>query len=229
MDIATLTDTAFQAIVPQGEVYLHLQPAAPDETYAMQTPRGLVTIAVPGRYGVLAGDTQNPTMVTVVEGSAQISAPGVALDVAPDQTASITGADTFEGNIGPPQRDAFLTAMLDRERPPPRPGGTPRQAVAPPPIVAAMPGGDDLAEYGSWSRARITARSGIRRWRRTGCPIAMVNGPMSPHGAGPGWTEPPGASRRSITVAGPRSGGAGDGSLAPSGAVFGGRSMRQRW
>ena len=71
--------------------------------------------------------------------------PGVSLDLGPNQTATITGSDTFQGEVGPAQRDAFLTAMLDRERPPPP------QGVAPPPVVAAMPGGDDLAQYGSWS------------------------------------------------------------------------------
>ena len=206
LDIATLTDTAFQATEPQGEVYLHVQAAAPDETYAVQTPRGLVTLAAPGRYGVVAGDTQNPTVVTVIEGSAQVEGPGVSLDVGANQTASITGTDTFQGEVGPAQRDAFLTAMLDRERPP-QP-----QGVAPPPVVAAMPGGDDLARYGTWSAdARTTARSGIRRWRRTGCRIGTAAGPMSRPGAGPGWTATRGASRRSTTAAGPRSADAGAG------------------
>ena len=39
LDIATLNDTAFQATVPQGEAYLRLRAAAPNETYAIQTPR----------------------------------------------------------------------------------------------------------------------------------------------------------------------------------------------
>jgi hypothetical protein len=72
LEVATLTDTAFQATEAQGEVYLRIRAAAPDETYAVQTPRGLVTLTVPGRYGVVAGDTQNPTKVTVVEGSAHV-------------------------------------------------------------------------------------------------------------------------------------------------------------
>ena len=53
--------------------------------------------------------------------------------------------DAFQGEVGPAQRDAFLTAMLNSERPPQPP------AVAPPAAVAAMPGGEDLAQYGSWS------------------------------------------------------------------------------
>ncbi|HME23040.1 MAG TPA: DUF6600 domain-containing protein [Acetobacteraceae bacterium] len=147
LDVATLTDTAFQATVPQGELYLRVRAAAPDETYAVQTPRGLVTLTTPGRYGVVAGDTQNPTLITVVEGSAHVEGPGVSLDVAANQMASITGTDTFQAEIGPAQHDPFLTAMLNSERP------AQAQGVAPPPAVAAMPGGEDLAEYGTWTQS----------------------------------------------------------------------------
>jgi hypothetical protein len=147
LDITTLNGTAFQGTLPQGEVYAHVQAASPNETYAVQTPRGLVTLSSPGRYSVAAGDTQAPTLVTVVEGSAHITSPGVDLNVGPNQTAAITGTDTFQGQVGPAQRDPFLTAMLAREQP--RPPGP--QSVAPPPAVAAMPGGDQLAEYGTWS------------------------------------------------------------------------------
>ena len=144
LDVTTLTDTAFEATEPQGELYLRVRAATPDETYAVQTPRGLVTLQSPGRYDIVAGDTQTPTLVTVVEGAAHIEGPGLTLDVGANQTASVNGSDSFEGQVGPAQRDAFLTAMLDSERPPPARG------VAPPPAVAAMPGGEDLAEYGTW-------------------------------------------------------------------------------
>jgi hypothetical protein len=145
LDIATLNNTALEATEPQGELYLRLRAATPDETYAVQTPRGVVTLSVPGRYSVAAGDTQAPTAVTVIEGAAQITGPDLSLQVGPNQTATVIGADTFQGEIGPAQRDPFLTAMLDRERPPRS------QAVAPPPAVAAMPGGEDLAAYGTWT------------------------------------------------------------------------------
>ena len=64
------------------------------------------------------------------------------MDVAGNQTASMTGTDSFQGSIAPAQPDAFLTAMLNAERPP---------AAPPPQVVASMPGGDDLSAYGTWS------------------------------------------------------------------------------
>ena len=146
LDITTLDDTALQVTEPQGETYLHIRTTAPDETYALQTPRGLVTFAGTGRYDVVAGDTQTPTSVTVIEGAAQVTGPGVSLQVGPNQTATINGADSFQADVGPAQHDPFLSATLNSERPPP-------QAVAVPPVVAAMPGGDDLAEYGAWSES----------------------------------------------------------------------------
>jgi hypothetical protein len=145
LDIATLNNTAFEATEPQGEIYLRVHAVTPDETYAVQTPRGLVTLSSPGRYAVAAGDTQTPTVITVIEGSAQIAGPDLSLQVGPNQTATINGTDTLKGDVGAAQRDPFLSAMLDRERPPRT------QAVAPPPAVAAMPGGEDLAAYGTWT------------------------------------------------------------------------------
>jgi hypothetical protein len=141
LDVAGLTDTAFEATEPQGELYLDLRAARPEETYAVQTPRGLVTLTVPGRYEVAAGDTQDPTIVTVVEGSAHVEGPGVSLDVGSGQAATISGTDAFQGEVGPAQPDAFLSAMLQSEHPP----------QASPSAVAALPGGDDLAQYGTWS------------------------------------------------------------------------------
>jgi hypothetical protein len=142
LDVASLTDSAFQATVPQGEVYLHVQSVTPNEAYSVLTPRGVVTLASPGRYGIATGDTNNPTQVTVVQGSAHIEAPGVSLDVAANQTATIAGTDTFQGNTGPMQPDPFLSAMLNAERAP---------AAPPPAAVAAIPGGQDLSAYGTWT------------------------------------------------------------------------------
>ena len=149
-DIATLDGSGLQAALPQGSAYLRLRGLAPDEAWSLQTPRGRVTLQGAGRYEVIAGDAQAPTMVTVLEGAAQISGPNLALQVGTNQTATITGSDVLQASIGPAQRDAFLTAMLARERPP-------AQAAPLPPVVAAMPGGEDLANYGTWS---TTADSG---------------------------------------------------------------------
>ncbi len=114
----------------------------------MQTPRGLVRLNGSGRYGIVVGTTDDPTLVTVLEGSASVESTNLTLTVEPNQAASLTGTDTFQGVIVPAQRDAFLTEMLGSDRPPP--------ARLPPQVaetITAMPGGDDLASVGSWSDA----------------------------------------------------------------------------
>ncbi|HEY0424409.1 MAG TPA: DUF6600 domain-containing protein [Rhodopila sp.] len=159
-DIATLDANGIQAVAAQGEVYIHLNDLAADEAWTIQTPRGLVRLEGVGRYGIVVGNTEQPTLVTVIDGSAQIDGPGVSLHVGNGETASIGGTDTFEGNVGPARNDAFLSARQDAERPRPAPAApmpaVPMPAAPPvqvPPQVAAMPGGSDLNRYGDWSEA----------------------------------------------------------------------------
>ncbi|MDB5403642.1 MAG: hypothetical protein JWQ55_5660 [Rhodopila sp.] len=146
-DVATLDATGLQGVAAQGEVYIHLRDLAPNEVWSIQTPRGLVRLSAEGRYGIVVGTTDQPTLVTVMDGAAQIDGAGVSLQVAANQTATITGADTFQGSVGPAQRDEFLTVSLNAERPRPA-------AAAPLPAqVYAMAGGSDLDGSGSWSEA----------------------------------------------------------------------------
>jgi hypothetical protein len=146
-DVTTLDASGLQAVAGQGEAYIHLRDLAPNESWSVQTPRGLVRLAGQGRYGIVVGTSDQPTLVTVVEGSAQIDGPGVSLQVGGSQTATIIGTDPFQGSVGPALRDGFLTASLDAERPLPPP------AVAVPARVATLPGGDDLLRNGNWAEA----------------------------------------------------------------------------
>jgi hypothetical protein len=146
-EVAALDASGLQGVAAQGEIYVHLRDLAPNEVWSIQTPRGLVRLSGEGRYEIVVGSTDQPTLITVVDGAAQIEGPGVSLQVAASQTATVAGTDSFQGSIGPAQRDPFLTARLDTERPPPAPSGpVPQQVVA-------MPGGSDLIGTGSWSEA----------------------------------------------------------------------------
>ena len=145
LDIATLDDKALAASEPQGEIFLELRAVPPGDTYTVQTPRGVVQVATAGRYDIVAGDTDHPTLVTVVDGAAEVTGNGVSLHIGPHQTASITGTTTVQGSVGAVVQDAFLNAMLAQDRPPPRPG-------APiPPIVQGMTGSEDLQTVGDWA------------------------------------------------------------------------------
>jgi hypothetical protein len=151
VDLNTLDDTGTNATLPQGEVYIHVLTLQPNETVTLLTPRGTVTISAPGQYDIIAGDTADPTIVTVISGAAQVTLGGAntSLNVAANQAATLTGTDTFAGSVGPATQDAFVAAMLAREQPPPPPANS----APPPPSIADLPGGGDLATTGVWASA----------------------------------------------------------------------------
>ena len=146
LDIETLDDQRFIATAPQGEIYLRVTDLQPGEIDTIRTPRGEVRIMAPGRYSIAAGDTATPTVVTVDSGAAQITGPGLTLDVGAHQTASVTGTDSFTGAVGAEVVDPFLAAQLARDRPVQVAG-----RVAPPPVVEQMTGYDAVASTGDWA------------------------------------------------------------------------------
>ena len=146
LEISTLDERSFVASLPQGEAYVRVRSLLPGETYTLVTPRGAIGIAEPGRYVVVAGDTATPTLVTVLEGAATLSE-GAEARLGAGQAAQVTGGQApFQLQVAGATRDAFVNQVLAMERP------APVQAAVAPPLVTAMPGGAELAEYGSWQR-----------------------------------------------------------------------------
>jgi len=143
-DVTTLDDQTLAAVEPQGGVYLHLA-NVPGGVTSVQTPRGTVQLAGDGRYEIVAGATGQPTTVTVLEGTAEIAGAGLSLQVGPQQTATITGTDSFQGSVGPLVQDAFLAETLAQERP-----VVQRPATLAPPVVQGMTGANELDQYGTW-------------------------------------------------------------------------------
>ncbi len=158
LDMSALDDRALTAALPQGTVYARIRVLPPGETESVQTPRAAVGLTKAGRYEVTAGDTGRPTVVTVLEGEADIvlaaaTGAGETLHVGPNQAATIVGdgqGTPFSASIGPAARDPFLTAVLAEERPA-RPAGA--TASTAPAFVERMTGGDALETYGEWATA----------------------------------------------------------------------------
>ena len=145
-DVESLTDQQFTSVAPQGRVYLRVRDLPAGQHVVLRTPRGTVTLAQPGRYEIVAGDTQSPTLVTVQDGLAQVSGPGVSLAVGARQTAQITGDDVFQGQVGPEASDGFLAAQVARDQPTQF-----ARRYDPPPVVQQMTGYDAVAETGEWT------------------------------------------------------------------------------
>lgn len=144
LDFDTLDSTRVIATAAQGEIYLDLSKLAQGEAWTVVTPRGTILLDANGRYGIAAGDTEHPTVVTVIAGAATVTGTNISLQVPAGQAAVIDGADTYAGHLQPAAPDAFLQAMVARDTPPPDPG------IALPPQVAQMPGCTQLASYGTW-------------------------------------------------------------------------------
>ena len=144
IDITALDQSQLAATEAQGAVFLQLDSLEPGQVVSFNTPRGTVQISAVGRYEIVAGDTNDATAVTVVEGAAHITGSNLSLDIGPQQTATVGGSDVLQGNVGPMQQDAFLQAQLNLR---PR-----RIASTAPRQVRYMTGAADLQEYGSYTQ-----------------------------------------------------------------------------
>jgi hypothetical protein len=138
LGIDTLTEQSTVLTLDQGGVFLWVRDMAPGDTTVVRTPRGQLTIAQPGHYVVLAGDTDHPTQITVLDGAGQLDGAGATTQLRAGQTVSITGADPYQIAVGPQQVPQFAAAEMAREHPPalaaaaaPPPGGVQNSGGAP--------------------------------------------------------------------------------------------------
>ena len=145
LDINQLDQQTFVATEPQGEVLIHVAGLQQNESWTVQTPRGLITLKSAGCYVIAAGDTEHPTQVSVIDGAADISGTNVGLQVGKNQTAVIEGTTSFTGRVETLRNEDFLQQGAAALCQPLQPQGT-----VPPAAVLSMSGGTDLATYGSW-------------------------------------------------------------------------------
>ena len=150
LDVDRLDAQTMATTQPQGETYWHLRAVAAD-TYVVHTPRGTVTLATDGRYAIASGDTDHPTTITVLDGSATLTDGPDAPPVVTGQELTITGdgAANATASLGPVVEDAFLRHVLAEETPR---TPTPRTSSAPA-IVAQMTGADALDDVGRWTES----------------------------------------------------------------------------
>ena len=145
LDVGAIDTSQIVLTEAQGAIFLHLNSLQPNQTVTINTPRGAVQLTQAGRYEIVAGDTNDATTITVVEGAAHITGTNLTLDVGPQQTATIGGSDTLQGSVGPMQQDAFLQSML-------RVPARRHFAPAVPAQVQYMTGSSDLETYGSFTQ-----------------------------------------------------------------------------
>jgi hypothetical protein len=146
LSIDTLTEATTALTLSQGGVFLWVRDMPQGNATVVRTPRGQITITQPGHYVVLAGDTDHPTQITVLDGAGQLDGAGAVVQLQARQTVSITGASPYQTSVGPQLVPQFAAAEMARERPP----VVVAAANAPPPVITQMTGGDALLAVGSW-------------------------------------------------------------------------------
>ena len=144
----SLGDQTIAGTVGQGHLALDLRELPEGETATLRTPRGVVTFRQAGRYGVLVGDTDRPTIVTVNEGAASVEAPGMVMSIGPHQAAEISGRDNFSGVVVAEAPDRLISGLVPLKRPP-----VSSSSLGPPPAVLQMTGYEAIADTGSWEQA----------------------------------------------------------------------------
>jgi hypothetical protein len=143
--ITQLDANDFAATETQGEVFFSVNDLQPGQNFIVTTPRGNVAITQNGQYDLSAGDTSAPTVVTVFQGAATITAPGATLNVPAGQAGVLSGSDQTVAQLGQAQPDAFDNALLAQAAPPPPPYV--------PPVAEQMTGAAELGTYGSWDQS----------------------------------------------------------------------------
>jgi hypothetical protein len=145
LDVTALDDATTQFSLPQGAAFVVLRSLDQRNPYEIELARGTVTLATTGRYEVIAGDSEHPSQVTVVDGSAHVSGNGFALDVRAGETAVLSGEQTVQAELnsaGP--ADAFVAWVEQQEE---------QYQDNPPSVASAMTGAAELGAYGRWARA----------------------------------------------------------------------------
>ncbi len=141
--IGALDAGGLQAELLRGEVFLAAVGLGPSETWSLRTPHGVATASADARIAVIAGSDTAPTVVSVMAGQVHLAGQSLDRVVQAGESAILSGDTVTRIAIGPAEPDAFTRAEAGRF-------AAPLPAVMQPDGVGRLPGGADLAGYGSW-------------------------------------------------------------------------------
>jgi len=144
LTVTNLNDQIMQLGLEQGVLRLRIYQLPRGNTVEVDTPNGALTLEKPGDYRVDVDRNGSYTFVTVNSGSVEVTGGGVTETVESGQAVKLTGHDTINVEsmpIPPPDDFDRWSEGRDRRRESAKSG----QYVSP-----ALPGYDDLDEYGYW-------------------------------------------------------------------------------
>src|SRR6516162_5840305 len=108
LNFAELRDRVMQIALPQGRVDLHLRRLQQDETAEIDVPGGGVWPLRPGVYDIDSGGPDQPTRVTVFEGSAHFIGGGIDTLVNAGDALVLSGSGTLTAAVEHAAPDEFV-------------------------------------------------------------------------------------------------------------------------
>jgi hypothetical protein len=143
--LTNLTDVYKQIGLSQGSIHVRVFNLDAEETVEVDTPTGAVMIEAPGDYRINAYPDQPAALVVVNSGWVQLAGPGLNQEVDQGEAVQIYGADNPEvGLVEMPVPDDLDAWSLQRDH-------HIQISMSARFMNTAMPGYDDLDDYGDWS------------------------------------------------------------------------------
>jgi hypothetical protein len=146
LDITDLRDRVLQIGVTGGRIDLNLRQLHTDESAEIDVPRGAVWLLHPGIYDIETGSPDQPTRISVFEGSARFVGGGADLTIKAGDAVVLTGGDTVSATVEPAAADAFVKWCRSRDYHQNRLAASYR-------VSTAMTGFEELDAYGGWGTA----------------------------------------------------------------------------
>src|SRR5215472_16192689 len=144
LNFAELRDRVMQIALTQGRLDLHLRGLKKDETAEIDVPHGGVRLLQPGIYDIDSGRPDQPTRITVFEGSARFVGGGIDTVVTAGDVLVLSGSDTLSAAAERAVPDEFVRWCRSHDY-------DEKRLAAPHHVAPAMTGYEELDAYGEWA------------------------------------------------------------------------------
>ena len=144
LNFAELRDQVMQIGLTQGRIDLHLRRLKKDQRAQIDVPRGGLWLLQPGVYDIDSGHPDQPTRITVFEGSARFAGGGIDTLVNAGEMLVVSGSDTLSAAVERAAPDEFVRWCRSHDY-------DEKRLATPHHVSPAMTGYEELDAYGEWA------------------------------------------------------------------------------
>src|SRR5215831_6322532 len=144
LNFVELRDHIMQIALTQGRIDLHLRRLKDDQTAEIDVPRGGLWLLQPGVYDIDSGGPDQPTRITVFEGSARFAGGGIDTLVNAGDVLVLSGSDTLSAAVERAALDEFVQWCRSHDY-------DEKRLAAPHHVSPAVTGYEELDAYGEWA------------------------------------------------------------------------------